>query len=151
MISSDFIKIFHELWGQGYNLPMIPGVLLARGFADLGFEEFNLLSGNRVVSKATGQTSTIDPSEISKCFVLPSIDIMISEIRKAGWDIDSLIFFEQRDWLFTLIKDDNDNDVYTLVDRSLMNVVAKGLYYVITGTGFDSNEKPRNLKVEINE
>lgn len=78
------------------------GTLLGRGFADLGFEEFSVLSSKKMVSLFTGECIEIPSDYRAHFFWIPTCDEMIEQIQRTGRDIGGLIFKDQRTWELSL-------------------------------------------------
>lgn len=73
----SFIKIAKELHDAGVNFPVGPGIKVARGFADLGAEEFSVLPGKKLVSLFTGEKSSIPDDFEKHFFVIPTVTELI--------------------------------------------------------------------------
>ena len=92
------LEICQKLSHGGFRPEFYPGARVARGFADLGFEEFSFLPGQKIVSLLTGEQSAILPEHADHFFLVPSLDETLNFIHKVGIDIDSLVYQDQRQW-----------------------------------------------------
>jgi len=88
----------------GEVFPLLPGAHVARGFADVGYEEFALLPHAKLVSLFTGQVSDLPDGERRFFFVVPTPDMVLAEIDRAGWDVSMLECRERRDWQVRLVE-----------------------------------------------
>ena len=74
----------------GYPLRMAPGEMVGRGFADIGYEAFSVLTGDRVVSLFTGEVKQIQESELSHFFSVPNVDQLVSFLDEKDIDVEEL-------------------------------------------------------------
>ena len=93
-----FLKECADLKEQGFPFVQEQGRRIARGYADLGYEEFILLTENKLLSLYSGKPSEIPEGHSHHFFLVPSCDEMVDEIIKRGFDIESLQFKNQRSW-----------------------------------------------------
>jgi hypothetical protein len=100
--SKAFLERCAKLKEHGLEVEFEIGSRLARGFADVGFEEFYLLSGSKLVSIFSAHTSTLTPEHRGFFFLVPDADILVNEIEKRGFDVASLEFRDQRTWVVCL-------------------------------------------------
>lgn len=77
---------------------------VARGFADLGYEEFFLLDRQKLVSLHTGSISSLNTADEKFFFVVPESDLLIDWIVSNGFEIVSAKFVEQREWSVKVCK-----------------------------------------------
>lgn len=81
---------------------------VARGFADLGFEEFFLFDKGRIVSLHTGCASSISAADEKFFFRLPDADELVEWIIGNGFEIVKVEFVEQRVWELRLRTPESD-------------------------------------------
>lgn len=79
-----------------------PGLRIARGYADLGFEEFMLLSETKLLSLINGKISEVIQEDKRHFFVVPTADSLVQEIQRHNYDILELQYLEQRAWVLKL-------------------------------------------------
>lgn len=96
--SNDFLKKCELLKAKEVFFPIKPGVQLARGFADLGYEEFLLLENNKLISLYRGTESLFSENE-KHLFRVPTVDELRQKIYEMGFDfknikLDTKISFE---------------------------------------------------------
>ena len=96
--SKEFLGRCEQLKEAGIELQLGPGRRIARGFADLGYEEFYSLSGSKMASIYTGHTSELPPEHQKFFFLVPGFDTLVDEIVRRDFDLVSLEFLDQRDW-----------------------------------------------------
>ena len=83
------------------GLPLIrePGERISRGYADLGYEEFLLISEQRMVSLFSGQVSTLPVDHERFFFAVPTVDQMLREVERRGAEIGSIENRDGRSWV----------------------------------------------------
>ncbi len=97
MISSTrFLALCHELKRAGWNPGIEPGMRVSRGYADLGYEEFLVLPNGKLLSLLGGSTSEFPEAHRGHFCVVPSVDVIVAEVRRRGFDISSVTFADQR-------------------------------------------------------
>jgi len=100
----------------GHSSRLEVSELIGRGFADLGFEVFVLLPGDRLLSLFTGSTSTlpeVDSPDRSNFFAILSPDQIVDALVELGITIESLTFCDQREWCLRLkLADSSKSDLY---------------------------------------
>lgn len=74
------------------------GDKIARGFADLGAEEFQVIAQDRIISLFTGHQSDLLDSERRFFFELPDVDRLIEILDQKGVEIFELSRPNQRRW-----------------------------------------------------
>lgn len=90
------------LWRLGISFPLEGQV--ARGFADLGYEEFFVLpGGKKIVSLLSGTTSEIGEDAVKNLFTIPSPDQSMEKLVEIGATSIRLDDFEERFWELTYI------------------------------------------------
>ena len=76
-----------------------PGDIVARGFADLGFEEFQVLPSSKLLSLTAGTVSPLPTEHASHFFWIPSVDEITDVLERRGVPCITTKRIEQRDWL----------------------------------------------------
>lgn len=95
-------QLCNELRQWGLEPRFEPGDVVARGFADLGFEEFQVLPGPRLLSLTAG-TATALPLEHRGHFCwIPSIDEAIRLLEGIGGEITRCSRQDAREWVVEL-------------------------------------------------
>ena len=100
MLWSDKAKLqaCEKLKLAGIKFPMVPGTQVARGFADLGYEEFIIIAEGQIVSLLTGVRGEIPAEHARHFFVIPDIDQICEAFAVRGWALERADFIEQRYW-----------------------------------------------------
>jgi len=98
----QFLKLCEDLGRLCPSDELEAGMKVARGFADLGYEEFLLLPGDRLLALYSGQITPLPPEHRGFFFAVPSPDELVERIIKGNFDIASLVYEEQRSWRLTL-------------------------------------------------
>ncbi|MBX7137692.1 MAG: hypothetical protein K1X83_06880 [Oligoflexia bacterium] len=124
----QFIQNCAALQGRLRVGELEPGVRVARGFADLGFELFMILSPHKMVSLYTGKSVEIAETEHAQLVPVPSPDELVDLISRNNFDIDGLHFIEQRYWRLTL-RDVKSGAQQPFEAATLEEVLLKGLVY----------------------
>jgi hypothetical protein len=100
--SSSLLQTCHSLYKKGYLKDFEVGDKIARGFADLGFEEFLLISEASLVSILSGNTSALTnkehffliPSFLQACNLLAELQlepICFEKLLGARWGVKALV------------------------------------------------------------
>jgi len=77
-------EICSDLKAYGLEPRFEPGDVVARGFADLGFEEFQVLPGPKLLSLTAGTTSALPNEHRQHFFWVPSVDESVAILEQAG-------------------------------------------------------------------
>jgi hypothetical protein len=75
-----------------------PGDVVARGFADLGFEEFQVLPSSKLLSLTAGTVSALPTEHTNHFFWIPSVDEIVELLERRGVPCVSCKRIDQRDW-----------------------------------------------------
>lgn len=89
-----------------------PGIKVARGYADLGYEEFLILPNNKLLSLYSAKISEIPPGHSQHFFWVPSAVELLEEIQRHG-DILGIDFELQRLWKIRLMPLGSDKELVT--------------------------------------
>lgn len=76
-----------------------PGDIVARGFADLGYEEFQVLPSSRILSLTAGSVSALPSEHASHFFWIPSVEEITEILERRGVSCVSCARVEQREWV----------------------------------------------------
>ena len=100
MLWSDKAKLqaCEKLKQAGITFPMVPGAQVARGFADLGYEEFVIIAEGQIVSLLTGVRGEMPAGHAGHFFVVPSVDQLCDELATRRWLLERAEFVDQRLW-----------------------------------------------------
>lgn len=85
-----------------------PGHHIARGYADLGYEEFYLIPGGKIISLFTGKVAELKAEHIQFFFVIPTVDEMVELLSQKGFDVTGFKYIEGRSWELVLRSVDTD-------------------------------------------
>ncbi len=98
-----YLKKCETLAAQGVKRAFAPGSRVARGFADLGFEEFIIHPNGVLCSLFTGSIS-----ELREDFLFPVFDQqeLVDELFRRSWDVESIHYPDQRLWEVVVIRGD---------------------------------------------
>lgn len=114
------------------------GSTVARGFADLGFEEFIVLPQGKLLSLYTGQSTALKEGEESHLFFVPSTEELIDELARNGVTISSMHLIEGS-W-----RVETDSGI-SAEDRKLPHAI-QSLF--LSSFNIERPESKRSLKVE---
>jgi len=104
--NNKFLKECEALQQAGWKPALKAGMRVARGFADLGYEEFYLLPQNKLVSIYTGESSQYNPTERDFFFLVPDTKQLIAELNNRECEIISLEHEDNREWVLCLSSED---------------------------------------------
>jgi len=124
--SKAFLTLCEELARAGHKASLDPGNLVVRGFADLGYEVFQVLPGEKLLSLYTGAKSELQADQRDHFFQLLTCDELTNLILERGFDIERLEFKAQREWQIT-IKSIRDQTLLVHQARMLDEVFVKAL------------------------
>ena len=102
LFSPEQFLVIQQLKDVGLSARFEPGDVVLRGFADLGYEEFQVLPNQRLLSLTAGTVSAIDPQHHEHFLWVPSVDEVVEIIEKKGMRIDALSRIDSRQWKFEL-------------------------------------------------
>ena len=92
-----YLKACERLRSAGWTPELIPGLRVARGFADLGYEEFLILPNGKLLSIFSG-TMSESIGDAKHLFVVPDIAILLRLIEEASYRVDQIVNKEDRNW-----------------------------------------------------
>lgn len=93
-----FLALCQQLSDKGIRPAFSAGEVVGRGFADLGFEEFIVLPGPKLLSLMAGTVSDLPESDYERFFLVPDADVLVQVILRSGGEILNLNFVDQREW-----------------------------------------------------
>lgn len=123
-----YLELCQELSQIGIKPKFDVGETVARGFADLGFEEFCILPGPRLLSLLAGTLTPLPTEEKERFFLVPTAEQLINLIDVAGGDIQTLNFLDRRSWILLFSIDGAEDEVE---DTDLKAALLKGLIKVL--------------------
>ncbi len=133
----------------GVSFPFDVGTCVARGFADLGAEEFLLTGSGSIVSVFTGESSTLPPDYEKHFFRIPSVDELIDELDRRQIVVKQLTFIEQREWQGTFSGVEWAQSLSDLRFRSMEELLMEVLIQSIEKSSTTSEERRvSKLRVE---
>lgn len=77
MISPKYLELCYKLKTAPLEFSISFGSRVARGYADVGFEEFGVLQNNKMVSLSSGQVHDLDLEHV---FAVPSLEELLQVI-----------------------------------------------------------------------
>lgn len=80
-----------------------PPLCIARGYADLGYEEFALMPDGSMISLTNGKVSVLPDEHRRLFFCVPSVQEMVRKIDLAGYDIIEVRYENQRSWVIGVV------------------------------------------------
>ena len=116
--SNQYLKLCQELKHQGIEFEIEPGIRLARGYADLGFEEYYLLPNNKLVSIYLGTLSEYRDEQAGFFFVVPEIQDLVHKALDRGLDASKLKLTEESDWQY---QTESSEDLATVLIKFLLS------------------------------
>jgi hypothetical protein len=96
--NSVIFELCSLLRAGGVEPKFQPGDLVARRFADLGHEEFQVLPGERLLSLTAGTSAPLPPEHRHHFFWIPSVDEVVELLERHGVEALQLLRGEGRTW-----------------------------------------------------
>lgn len=100
--SPAFLRRAELLQQVGIALAWEPGRAVARGFADLGYEEFVLLTESTLVSTFTGERSTLAPDHRRFFFRVPTFEELVDLLEDRLGVVNELARTVHGEWCLRL-------------------------------------------------
>lgn len=104
------------------------GDIVARGFADLGFEEFQVLPGPRLLSLTAGTVTVLPDEHRQHFFWIPSVDEAVTLLETRGYIVSSLHREDAREWRLSLVSAAGEES--EAIAQTLHEVVLRALVLV---------------------
>jgi hypothetical protein len=98
----EHFDLCNQLKQSGLAPRFEAGDIVARGFADLGSEEFQVLPGNNLLSLTAGTVKPLPFEHRDYFFWIPSVDEAVDLIEAKGYEINHCSREEMRDWSLVL-------------------------------------------------
>ena len=98
-----------RIWGLEPRFE--PGDVVARGFADLVFEEFQVLPSASLLSLTAGTVSKLPADHQGHFFWIPSVDEGITLLEQGGAVVRGCQREDGRDWLMSLTLPEGSEEV----------------------------------------
>jgi hypothetical protein len=95
---TPFIERCFALKGAGFSRPFEVSDRVARGFADLGYEEFIVLPADKLLSLFTGKITPLKHEDLPHLFHIPDVDQLLLWLNQHGVDVESINSEDQRNW-----------------------------------------------------
>jgi hypothetical protein len=125
----DQFALCNELRIWGLEPRFEPGDVVARGFADLGYEEFQVLPGPSLLSLTAGTVSRLPEEHRGHFFWIPSVDECITLIEARAAVLHELKRVDGRDWVLTVGNPDSVEQ--SVRGESIHEVVLKALHLLL--------------------
>jgi len=129
--SREQFTLCNELKVWGLEPRFEPGDVVARGFADLGFEEFQVLPGPRLLSLTAGTASALPEEHRGHFFWIPSVDEAIELLEVRGAQLDVCRREDGRTWILEMRLDDAQQ--VRLQSSTLHGVILLALFRFFSG------------------
>ena len=137
----DTLKKIELLKHSGIDFKVTSGAHLARGFADLGYEEFILLPNNNILSLFSGDQKEFSSHDSKNFFLVPTTDQLIEKIIENDILINAIVKTE-RGFKVELFRVDKvafseANNLFDAFLNAFLDIL-----------GIQEKDKKRSLKVE---
>lgn len=96
--TQEVFSISSELKSLGVEPRFEVGDVVARGFADLGFEEFQVLPGPSLLSLTAGTMKPLPVEHRQYFFWIPSVDEVVDLLEQRGATIRECVREDSRYW-----------------------------------------------------
>lgn len=117
-------EICNEIKRWGLQPRCETGDVVVRGFADLGYEEFQVLPGPKLLSLTAGTTSALPAEYALHLFWIPSVDESIALMEQLG---AACITCERKDGREWLVQAQYNGEIETQRARMLHEALLKVL------------------------
>lgn len=84
LFSNAFLAECEQLPRESFPLLLKPGGFVGRGFADIGFELFSVLPGEKLLSLMTGARTQPTEPERQHLFPVPLVDDLLRTVTEQG-------------------------------------------------------------------
>ncbi len=133
LFSNAILAHCEHLSRLGFSVPFKAGNLIARGFADVGYEVFCLLPNHRAVSLFTGEQIAFDAAESRHFFSVPDCDLLLSEIDRCGAEIIELLQVQRWQWQLKM-QVESRAELLLISGDSLLEVFLNALQSILQGS-----------------
>ncbi len=120
-----------ELRVWGLEPRFEPGDVVARGFADLGFEEFQVLPGPTLLSLTAGSMSSLLDDHRQHFFWIPSVDEVVELIESRGCELLTCTREDARSWIVNARLQDGAEVCSR--GNTMHMALLKSLYRIVSG------------------
>jgi hypothetical protein len=124
----EHFELCNQLKLAGLQPRFETGDVVARGFADLGFEEFQVLPGVNLLSLTAGTVKPLPFEHREHFFWIPSADEAVELIEASTYQIASCVREDMRNWKVILSSDSMpvievaSPDLHLVLLRSLADI-----------------------------
>ena len=126
----DQFALCNELRIWGLEPRFEPGDVVARGFADLGYEEFQVLPGPSLLSLTAGTVTRLPEDHQGHFFWIPSVDECITLLESKSATVYQLNRIDCREWMLGL--NCSDGSELSVSGESLHEVALKALHRLLS-------------------
>jgi len=98
LCSREYLAACEQAKAHGLEVRFKAGDRVARGFADLGYEEFCMLPDRKMVSLYNGKVSELPADHERFFFTVPTVAQLVQELALRGQTIVGLEYRNQRSW-----------------------------------------------------
>lgn len=96
--TTELLSLHSKLLTTSAKLTLKVGTMVGRGFADVGFEEFIVISDRELFSLNMAKIVEISSDWREHFFPIYSPDELSSKLYELGFDIEKLVYLDQREW-----------------------------------------------------
>ena len=128
--SNTYLKQCEELFRLGYKPEKKPGAIMARGFADIGYEVYSFIPESSLVSLLTGKVIPYDQQSEQHFFAIPSCDDLLNEIDKHGCDITTMAKGQGWNWRLDLVHE-KSGTLLSVEESSLESLFTQSFHQVL--------------------
>lgn len=94
----DYLQACDELHKQGLRPKFEPGEIVARGFADLGFEEFLILPSGKLLSVMTGTMTELAEGDRERLVLVPTVEQLVEILEQRKCYLEKIEFVDGVRW-----------------------------------------------------
>ena len=128
MYTSEYLTLCHRLLGK-HNFRLTPGLRIGRRFADVGFEEFSVITQQSIVSLMSGKIIPLEADFLTYYFPIYSVEELLRLLYSSHIDVESITYVEQRTW--SAILKSSNSDTVTLSCSTVEELFLRGLLWAL--------------------
>lgn len=137
LLSPTRLKKCQRLKELGISSHFEVGECLARGFADLGFEQFIVLPASKLLSLLTGSITPLNDSDREHLFLVPDVEQLTQLILEKGGDLRFAEYIDRRTWKIEIL---SNGTTIQKEDRLLWSALIDSLIQIGESAVKDSTE-----------
>jgi hypothetical protein len=128
-LGNQILARFEKLHRAGFECSFEQGEQVARGYADLGYEQFLVLSDHKLLSLQSGKSSELQEGHRHFFFSVPSVEQLADVLARRFIMIEAIYPVGQTRWGIRFKCAEGERQ--EIEDRSLLGVLCEALIMVL--------------------